>query len=330
MKTTIKNIGLALLALAVVIVMIILLIRQSDATFSTKQNVGDVAVEYLNGQMTQAAYTPTIGTPPLSAAEIAATAMVFDQHFQATQDAENRLAEQHAQETAQTRADAEESAQATSTAEWAAIFWSATSTAAYEQTQTAIPPTQTAAVKTETAYPLVATTDAQRLIAQQQLIQAQTDNLSRKVAQEKWTSPLWNILSPIIVGVGLFLVWLYIKEMKRIRKLTPDGEVNAIEDEKGHFHVTNAKNMTGPSLKIHSTGVKAEGETPYQEKITTQAQKVQAVAAAAQAQYPQQAFNVATDIMTGQELRYDISAGSGDGIDPETGKTLDLAWENKK
>ncbi len=330
---SIDKIILILILVAIVVGVVALIISPIVSDVSNQINstpgAADLAVSYIAGQMTQAAWTPTPGTPPPSAADIAADAVAMQINANATQRAEDRMAQaaQDASNLQVAALEATQEAEARATADyWTGVYWAATQTSAMIQTQTAIPPTQTAAAQTQTALPLIATTDALKLMSIQQIYQTQADDLRRQTAQEIWAAPLRLFVLVFAIVGGVFLVFYYVRHAKRVRRLTDDGKVNVIEDADGVYHETNSDNMPTPSMKIDAV-VKPEGATTYQQQITTQAQQVKAIEAAARAaQSPAGAFQVATDVMSSQ-VRWTVGQAPTDLLSIDTRKTLNADWE---
>lgn len=300
---------------------------------SQKTDLGDVAVtaagEYLAMQMTQAAATPTIGTPPPSAAEIAATALAAEQRFQATQEAAVRLEKQHLQATQEAKAE-EERLRTTATAEyWRIEAWQATQTQAWVLAATAAPATQVALSWTQTAIPEIATADASVRNAQQTVVAGQAMQVEMSVQRQRWagvgnTLVLWTVMLAALLITGYF-VW----QMKRVRKLTPDGRVHLLDNGKAGQQIVASDLMPAPVITVSQTGqVAAAGSGADQSQVTERAQKVRALEAVARAnQPPRQPFDLVNDIMTGQASRYALSEPPSDLVSNNALQALNADWK---
>lgn len=302
---------------------------------SRKTDLGDVAVtaagEWIYAQMTQAAFTPTVGAPQLSAAEVLATSMAEErrlaatQQFQEQQDEQRALATQEAQE-------AEQRYQATATAEyWHGLAWQATQTQAWVMAATAAPATQVAFAWTQTAIPMLATAEANRINAQQTVVVGQAMQVEMAVSRQRWagvgnTLVMWFVMVAAI-GITGYFVW----QMKRVRKLTPDGRVHLLDNGKAGQQVIASDLMYAPVITVFQDGqVAASGAGMDQAQVTERAQKVRALEAVARAsQPPKQPFDLVGEIMAGQNGRYAVSDPPADLVSPDALSVLDADWKDR-
>jgi len=338
----------------------VFIITDATNTIATRNDttLGDVAVtaagEMLARQMTQAAATPTPGTPAPSAAEIAATIQAVQINAASTQRAEERQAE-YVQATQQARAQAVQAtqqaqaqaiqatqaaqaqatkeaqeAQATATGEyWRMLAWNATQTVAYEQTAAAWSETSTAAAWTQTAIPMYATQNAGEVYAQQTIVAGQALQVEQATKKQAWAGPIGSVVAWFATISAIVIVGFYVREMKKVRRLAPDGSVNLIESGPGVKQVVNSALMPAPVLTLNRlvTQVQAGGATGYQENVTRRAQGVQALAAVANSPAPRRDFEIVGDVMGSQGQRYAVSEPPAELVGDEVRRTLDAEWK---
>lgn len=335
-------------AIVVVAVSLILgpIVRQVE-TEMKQPGIGDLAAtaasDYLSAQMTQAAYTPTPGIPGPSAAEVAATIAAIPINAAATQQAETRrqealLATQDARaaslqstQQAQVRYDqATQAAQVQATKEyWRMLAWSATQTTAALQTQQAYPATQTAYAWTQTAIPLIATSEAGRLMAEQTVVAGQAIDMDRKVRQQAWAGPGGTFIMWIVLIGSLGLAGYAVYQMKRVRKLTPDGQGYLLDNGKNGQQVVNLALMPTPVISVTQPGkVSNAGDTDYQREVTRQAQGVQALRAVASGQtQPRDNFGIVNEVMGGGTQRFALSEPPAELVGGDAARALNLDWQ---
>jgi len=343
---SIEKILLIVLLVAVIAVAAYLVLSPVTSAVRDQINgetgMGGLAVDYVAAQMTQAAYTPTLGTPPPSAADVASTLAAIAQDAESTRQADARLADalqatqeahdRSVQATEDARAANERAtqiAQVTATQEyWAGVYWAATSTSAWEQTATSVPPTQTAYAWTETAIPMIATNNANVAFAQQTVVVGQARQVDMAVKRQQWAGTGNTILVWFVLTAAVGIIAYFVREMKRVRKMTPDGTVYLLDNGKAGQHVVSSELMPAPVTSIGPDGVVPAGMTPWQQGVTERAQKVRALQAASAAQQPRQMFDIASEIMAGQSPRFAVSAPPPELTDPDTLRVLEADWKD--
>jgi len=340
------RIVLILSIIAVIIVAVAVMISPVTKAWGQQinktPNVGNLAVDYMAGQMTQAAFTPTIGPAPLSPADVASTLAAISQNAESTRQADARWADalRATQDASDRSIRATEDARAaderaTQTAEaratgeyWAGVYWAATATTAWQQTETAIPPTQTAYSWTETAIPLIATNNANQLFAQQTVVVGQAQQVDMAVRRQKWAGTGNTILLWFVLLAAVAIIAYFVREMRRFRKMTPDGTTYLLDNGKAGQHIVSSELMPAPVTTIGPTGGVPSGMTTWQQEVTSRAQRVRAVRAAASAQQPRQMFDITSEIMGNPAPRFAVTAPPAELVDPDTMEVLDTDWSN--
>ncbi|MGB8214908.1 MAG: hypothetical protein WCE68_15240 [Anaerolineales bacterium] len=336
---SIDKILLIVLLVAVIAIAAFLILGPVINDVSGKSSLGDVAVTaasyQLNMQMTRAAATPTLGTPPPSAAELAATMAAEQFNADATRQAQQQFAQATAQSMQATQAaDAAhlqqtQEAQATATGQyWLGQYWAATQTTAFVQTATAYPPTATSASWTQTAIPLIATANANQINAEQTVVSGQAMAMKMDLDKKAWTGPASTIVLWVILSACLFIVGYFVYQMSRVRKLTPDGKLQLIDRGKEGQFVVSTELMEAAVISVVHGQVSPAAMTNLRSDVLDRAQRIRAIEAAARAAgaTPDQTFSIMSELMATTQ-RYTVTAPPRDLMNSDLLHLLDNDWE---
>jgi len=271
----------------------------------------------IDAQATRSLWTATPPPPnptpePPSIGELAATAAVQQMYYLATQQS-IAFAQSQMQATTDaraTQAQAAQNAAATATqGAWNAEYWSATQTAAAQQTAYAMPPTQTAYAQTQAFIPAQDEYNRVQLHAQETVIVGQAISASVTASNAMWKS-IWNVVLPsAAIAAALVIIGYFVKKESRFHKLG-DGSATAV-DTKGGQKIVKPDVQGAPVLDLDDDS-KLKGIAQDQEKLNERDQKVKALAAVPPPN-PAQSFNLLNRLFGGGRAPVNINI-----VTPET------------
>ena len=276
----------------------------------------------IDAQATRSLWTATPPPPnptpePPSIGELAATAAVQQMYYLATQQS-IAFAQSQMQATTDaraTQAQAAQNAAATATqGAWNAEYWSATQTAAAQQTAYAMPPTQTAYAQTQAFIPAQDEYNRIQLHAQETVIVGQAISVSVEANNAMWKS-IWNVVLPSsAIAIALVIIGYYVYKAVKFHQLTPGTW--SIEGQKGVKQVVQPSRMLSPVLTLDPATASAKPggmvSEATQERVTERAQKVEALAAVPPPN-PAQSFNLLNRLFSGGRAPVNINI-----VTPET------------